>query len=137
PKRVRLKRSNGRRLLPVPWTAAAIAIGVPGACSVTPEIAGTSTGTGRVLPFGLCQKPVVHARQARKPANKLLGITPAHVDHRHLSAAPMVCGLWTCTRGGASIPFFECHLELGNGEWLCDRHLVPGTFTGFPAHLVV
>src|ERR1700730_5947553 len=41
------------------------------------------------------------------------------------------------SRGDASIPLFECHLELGNGEWLCDRHLMRRAFTGFPVRLIL
>src|SRR5262249_18924516 len=77
-----------------------------------------------------CQKPVVLARQLREPANKLLGVVPAHVDHGHLPTSPTVCDSRASSCGDASVPFFECHLELGNGKWLCDRHLVLRAFTG-------
>src|SRR5262249_12334808 len=39
--------------------------------------------------------------------------------------------------GDAGIPFVERHLELGNSEWLCDRHLVQRAFTGIPVWLIL
>src|SRR4029450_10818455 len=49
----------------------------------------------------------------------------------------MVCDSRARSRGDASITLFECHLELGNGAWLCDRHLVLRAFTGIPVRLVL
>src|SRR5207302_5020529 len=80
PQRVRLKRSNGSRLLEIPSTAAAVAIGVAHARIVAPGIAGIGASPRGVLPFGLCQKPVLLASQLREPAYILLGVAPAHVD---------------------------------------------------------
>src|SRR5262249_60284191 len=37
----------------------------------------------------------------------------------------------------ARIPRLECHLELGNREWLRDGHLVLGTFTGIAVRLAL
>ena len=81
-------------------------------------------------------QPILLASHLREPGDIPLGVVAAHVDHRHLGASPTV---WDARarRGDASIPLFECHLELGNGEWLCDRHLVLRAFTGFPLRLVL
>src|ERR1700674_2573350 len=137
PERVRLERSNQRRLFAIPLAAAAVAIGVALAGIVTPGIAGHGASPRGVLPFGLCQKAILLAGQPREPAYILLGVAPAHVDHRHLPSSPAVWHSRARSRGDASIPLFECHLELGNGEWLCDRHLMRRAFTGFPVRLVL
>src|SRR5262249_13211614 len=81
--------------------AAAVAIGVALAKIVAPGKAGTGASARGVLPFGLCQKPIFLASQLREPADILLGVAPAHVDHRHLPASPAVCKPRACRRGDA------------------------------------
>src|SRR5262245_31177459 len=136
PKRIRRQRSNERHVLEIPWAIAAIAIRITGARIVAPGIAGIGTGSCGVLPFGLCANPVLLASQLREPGYVLLGITPGRVDHRHLATSPMVLDWLAASRGNASIPLFECHFELGNGERPRERHLVLWTFAGLPVELV-
>src|SRR5262245_14197979 len=100
----------------MPSTATATTIGIAHPKIGAPGIAGMGAGPRRVFPFGLCQEPVFLASQLREPAYILLGVAPVHVDHRHLSTSPTVCNSRARGCGDASIPFFECHLELGNGE---------------------
>src|SRR5262249_25834752 len=137
PERIRSERSNRCRLPKIPPAAAAVAIGVASARIVPPGIPKRRTGPRGILPFGLCQKPIFLASQPREPAYILPGVAPAHIDYRHLPAPPLVCGLWARGCGDAGIPFFECHLELGNGEGLCDRHLVLRAFAVTPIRLVL
>src|SRR6516162_6498436 len=136
PRPIRFKRSNGRRLLEIPWTAASIAVGVAHTKIIAPGVAGIDASPRCVLPFGLSRKSVLLASQLREPANILFDVNPAHVDHRHPLASPPIWDSRARSRGDASIPLFKRHLELGKGEWLCDRHLVWRAFAGMTSRLL-
>src|SRR5262249_32655045 len=133
---IRLEGANRRRLLVIPFAAAAIAIGIALAWLIAPGIAGRCASPRGALPFGLYQKPARLDGEPREPPYILLGIVPTHIDDRHPPAPPLILDLRARPGRGASVPLRECHLIFGNGEGLGDPHLALRTFVCISAGLV-
>src|SRR5215470_18590575 len=71
-KSIRLERADRRRLLIVPLTSTAAAVGVVIADVVAPGIGRRRAGMYRVLPLGLGQQAIGLARQLGDPCDILL-----------------------------------------------------------------
>ena len=69
------------------WLPQPLQLALPLPISSPQEYAVVRAGARRVFPFGLGQQPVGLAGHAGQPGHILLGVVPAHVDHRPRAAS--------------------------------------------------
>ena len=91
--------------------------------AITGVETASGAGAGGVFPFGLRRQAIVLAGLVAQPGDVLLGIVPAHTDHRAVAATPaLIAGIVAAAAvGHTGVPLIKRHRRLPHGKGL-DVH---------------